>query len=284
MQAVKQNRFIKKTKIFVIIAIVLTLIAAITAGTVYYLNDAKNPVIKSTDDADDSVNILLVFHDELSKNIIFSVVRFDDKDKIIKTAAFDEKTVLNGKSLKNHYSYKGILEVCGAFLTQTETKIDKIVSLSLSSVSEIVDMFGGIVYNIEKDIEYSENGRVLTRLHAGEQTLNGVGTAMYLRCRNWGEAENKTDETGDRNSELILAFFKQYTTEADLSKLETRFSKMVNLFDGNTTLGTSDIKRLSTELLSFVNDVNMGKTVKIKTDNNFNLTDETITEIKNNFK
>jgi LCP family protein required for cell wall assembly len=94
--------------------------------------------------------------------------------------------------------------------------INGYIAVTMPVVKELVDIFGGVDYNVEQTIKI--NGRTLKK---GQQHLNGQQALDYFRAR---KSENVSGGTGDinrvnRQKDLLVAIFKKLKTTQMLSKI-----------------------------------------------------------------
>ncbi len=96
-------------------------------------------------------------------------------------------------------------------------KIDHYVILKVQATKKLVDAFGGLYINVEKDMDYDDNwGHLHIHLKAGPQRLNGEQAVGYARFRN--------DEEGDwgrirRQQQVMQALVRELKTPANLPRL-----------------------------------------------------------------
>lgn len=190
-------------KIILIIAIVLSVIALIL-GTIsaFVFGDRFSPntnVIQELptypiDDTKEETlyakNILLVGTDksgELSDVII--VARYNPQKKIISLLSIprDTKVTYGGENYKINSLYKiGLETLTSKVETITDLHIDNYVVFSTNSFKEVIDILGGVEFNVPQNMNYSDPHQNLKiNLKKGLQVLDGEKAEQLVRFRKY---------------------------------------------------------------------------------------------------
>lgn len=86
--------------------------------------------------------------------------------------------------IKTRSDTESIKKISREVAALTGTEIDYFVKVDLSGFEKIVDLFGGVEIDVEKNMTYDDNKQNLhIRLKKGLQTLNGRQALQYCRFR-----------------------------------------------------------------------------------------------------
>ena len=100
--------------------------------------------------------------------------------------------------------------------------VDYYYAVTMPAVKELVDIFGGVDYNL--DVSFSMAGRKYFR---GQQHMNGQAVLDYLRVRK-NVAKSGDNNRINRQKEMLVALFKQVRANNVLLKIP----EIISTFDG----------------------------------------------------
>lgn len=193
---------LKKRRVILIVIMVILIGAAV--GTVVYKIDEmvsaplfdsgvkQNSAISNMTKADDkSFNALLIGTDAAGENTdALMIVHVDKQDKKIRMLSIprDTRVTVNGRKFKINACYHlGGLEMLIEKIRElTEIDINYYAMIEPGTLGEIVDCLGGVEYDVEQDMRYSDPVQDLyINLKKGKQILDGDKAEQYCRYRSY---------------------------------------------------------------------------------------------------
>ena len=193
---------LKKRRVIIIVIMVI-LIAAAIGTVVYKINEMvsaplfdsgikQNSAISNMAKAGDkSFNALLIGTDAAGENTdALMIVHVDKQDKKIRMLSIprDTRVTVNGKKFKINACYHlGGLELLIEKIRElTDIDINYYAMIEPGTLGEIVDCLGGVEYDVEQDMHYSDPAQDLyINLKKGKQILDGDKAEQYCRYRSY---------------------------------------------------------------------------------------------------
>ena len=157
-----------------------------------------------------------------------------------KTAAVNGHT----DTLSGHYSYGGALEAKLAVSEITGTNIERYIYTNTDGLKSIIDLLGGVVFDVPESIEHHDPENSLNiSLAAGGQNLSGSQAAGLAR---YTFRADKNIETSVQCG-LVCALINQYLTGRAVSASLPLFQAAVGIMD--TDIGIRDYEIIKGMLL-----------------------------------
>lgn len=252
---VKRQSVVKVTKKVLIVLWLLLFCLIIFAG--YKIYNQSNQIIeknkvgvgKSDEQLFDPFVLLMLYDDDFKEtdNQII-LLKFDEKSKKITCVCLPEMidSTVRYKigSLNAQIEYGGILQLKLAVENLFSVIVDKYIACPFSAIETIVDDMGGVEFNIEEKLYYTDEGLILTDLSAGLQTLNGQQVLEYLRY-DWTDNYVKAN----KRAAISSVAFKKFFFNNNASKIENIFTKVANLLE--TDISIIDIYSLNEKVSVF---------------------------------
>ncbi len=203
------------------------------------------------------VNALVCVVDKDNDNLdpIFTLVGVDGENNVITIGEISADEEIIGKdkklSAKEHFLFGGASYLRDAIVNHYGIKVDKYISGSLSEVETFVDKLGGVDYNIENKMQFSnKEGNLITNLIAGKQKLNGNQYCQFLRYDNWKNGEEKRQNREKLLSTLLNEHIKDFDSESILKLYKSVANKL------DTDISIVEMNDFSIKFSSFLKLVN----------------------------
>lgn len=149
--------------------------------------------------------------------------------------AADEKIVGKEKKLsaKEHFEFGGARYLRDAIVNHYGINVQKYIGASLSEVETFVDKLGGVDYQIEKDMKFSNSqGNLITNLIKGKQKLNGNQYCQFLRYDNWKNGEQKREN----RENLLASLLNEHIAELDSETILKLYKSVANKLDTDVSI------------------------------------------------
>ena len=104
------------------------------------------------------------------------------------------------------------------------------ISVDMESVRELVDIMGGVYYDVERNVR-ALNGRLL--IEKGYQKLNGQQFLYYVRNRNFSEYDYGRVQNQQK---ILISAFQQFKSSGKLLKAPQIYLSMRNKIETNLNL------------------------------------------------
>ncbi|MBR5506843.1 MAG: LCP family protein [Clostridia bacterium] len=154
------------------------------------------------------------------------------RDTYIQTKRYDKK-------INSAYGAGGPESSIDAVESITGLDIDKYAIVTTSGFRDVIDVVGGVYYDVPRDMDYDDDYQDLhIHLKKGYQLLDGDKAEQYVRCRNiypsgdLGRIEAQSGFIKAAMEQIIQRFTNE--SDVDIEKLLTALGDMV---DTNFTLG-----------------------------------------------
>lgn len=235
---------LKKTSV-----ILLLIIAAALTFIIYkadrllsqsYFGKNNDDAIVSLDSVSNSgcFNALLVGTDkggQLTDAIMLVNVNKDEKKIRLLSIPRDTKVTVDGKKRKINscYAKGGITLLLDEVKQLTHAPINYYAIIQPGILAKIVDSLGGVEYEVEQDMKYSDPSQDLyIDLKAGLQTLNGDRAEQYCRFRSYvmGDLERTRAQ-----QKFFKALFEQKLKLKYAAKLKTVYDVVAENLETNVT-------------------------------------------------
>ena len=185
------------------------------------------------------VNVLVCVVDKDNEDLDpkFTLVGVDGRSQTITIGEIASNEEIVGKekklSAKEHFAFGGARYLRDAIVNHYGIEIDRYISASLSEVETFVDKLGGVDYNIQKDMKFSNSqGNLVTNLIKGKQKLNGNQYCQFLRYDNWKNGAQKRE-----NREKILAtLLNEHIAELDSETILKLYKSVANKLDTDISI------------------------------------------------
>lgn len=238
-----------------ILLVILAVIVAFTVALVIFLGQKYHSfsqfiagdevTVQSTEitEGDDMLSLpsisgktnYLVFEtDEEQSSIHYAYILQLDADSLAyKVCSLSPDMVIDGKSLYDIYSTGGGAAVMSRLTAHLGFDIDYYVSFDKNSFVEYVNKYGTFIYPCATEIDYdggSGEDTYSVRLHAGEQTLQGIDIANLLRY-----FTSDTDKYGNANEIILYAYTNLFNAD-NYENSEYLFRNLVSASSTNITV------------------------------------------------
>lgn len=215
--------------------IMIFLSVAAVATVLYKLNEmistplfdpgvVQNGAVENITRADSGCfNALLIGTDAGGENTdALMLVNVDKKNKKISTLSIprDTRVTVNGKKCKINACYhKGGLDLLLEKIKElTEVEINYYALIKPGTLADIVDCLGGVEYDVEQDMKYSDPVQDLyINLKKGKQVLDGNKAEQYCRYRSYVMGDLTRTQSQQK---FFKALFEQ--------KLDIKYASKVN--------------------------------------------------------
>lgn len=245
MPAMRKNRTSKLQKFIVILVSLIVLGIGLGAGW-FYLTYGKvtpsseNSVELPTPVPGGRVNILLIGTDarpgdtsSRSDTIIFCSIDLDRKQVYFLSIPRDSLVDIpgNGKDKINAaHAYGGIpllIETVSQFL---DRPIHYYAELDFQGFAKVIDILGGVDYNVEERMYYPWEG---IDLYPGLQHLNGQQSLAYVRYREYPEGDIARVQ---KQQAFLRAIIEQHFNLVSLTKIPIIFQEITSYMKTNIPL------------------------------------------------
>lgn len=232
----------KKIKLFfaLLCVILITVIAVKLYGALSEpifdtgIDDVAIPLtnIDYSKEAKSSFNALLIGTDasgELTDALM--LVNIDKKDKTISMLSIprDTKIKVDGKNRKINSCYRkgGLDLLLSEIKNLTQAPIHYYAIIEPGALADIVDSLGGVQYNVEQNMHYSDPAQDLyIDLEKGEQLLSGDQAEQYCRYRSYTMGDIERTQCQQK-------FFKALFEQKLNIKYVTKLSPLYNAVSEN---------------------------------------------------
>ena len=235
---------LKKSTLFLllIIAAALTLVIYKVDGLMSrsYFGKNNNDAIVNLDSVSDSgsFNALLIGTDksgQLTDAIMLVNVNKTEKKIRMLSIPRDTKVTVDGKKRKINSCYaKGGIDLLLEEVKElTDAPINYYAIIQPGALAQIVDSLGGVEYEVEQDMHYSDPSQDLyIDLEAGLQTLSGDQAEQYCRYRSYtmGDLERTRAQ-----QKFFKALFEQKLKLKYVTKLKSVYDAVAQNLETNVT-------------------------------------------------
>jgi len=215
----------------------------------------------------------------------FYILRYEKNKINIFPLPSKSVATVDGKkfNLSKFYDYGGTEMALSAAENIFEIKIDRYIRVDFNTLSNIVDFFGGITYNLEHDIIYKDSkNEVDINLEKGYQTLDGRRFAALMRYE-----DDALDEIVqiNRRTFLLCEFLSKHLNKNISEETDNILSLLLemdgNINDYDIVSRKQGFQSLLENNLLTVNAIELTGTFQ----NNgvFEFSSESIVNVKNNF-
>ncbi|RCX16843.1 LytR family transcriptional attenuator [Anaerobacterium chartisolvens] len=166
----------------------------------------------------DPVNVLVLGGDKVNKNTdTIMVVNYNPSTSLINVLSIPRDTMvnINGRSRKINYAYPhgGIEQAVKTISNLLNISINYYVYIDTSVFREVIDLLGGIDYNVPVNMKYDDPTQNLhINLKKGQQRLYGKDAEGFMRFRKPNSYKSSDAE------------FKQYYDGSDLKRIDAQQS------------------------------------------------------------
>ena len=154
------------------------------------------------------------------------------RDTYIQTKRYDKK-------INSAYGAGGPESSINAVKSVVDLDIDKYAIVTTSGFRDVIDIVGGVYYDVPRDMNYDDDYQDLhIHLKKGYQLLDGDKAEQYVRCRNiypsgdLGRIEAQSGFIKAAMEQII----QRFTNESDVD-VEKLLSALGDMVDTNFTLG-----------------------------------------------
>ncbi len=236
----------KKSKSFLFL---LLIIAALITICIYkvddvfsdlYVGSQPDETIVNVDTVSDSssFNALLIGADKsgvLADAIM--LVNVDKQDKTLRMISIprDTKVVVDGKKRKINscLALGGVDLLIDEVKKLTNAPINYYALIKPGTLAEIVDCLGGVEYEVEQDMKYSDPYQDLyIDLKAGMQKLDGDKAEQYCRYRSYAMGDLQRTRSQQK---FFKALFEQKLKLKYVTKLKSVFDVVSEKLESNVT-------------------------------------------------
>ncbi len=200
----------------------------------------KNNAISNITTADDkSFNALLIGTDAEGYNTdAIMIVNVDKENKKIKMLSIprDTRVKVNGRNYKINacYSLGGLDLLFEKIKELTEIEINYYAMIQPGTLAEIVDCLGGVEYEVEQNMKYSDPVQDLyIDLKKGLQVLNGDQAEQYCRYRSYVYGDVTRTQSQQK---FFKALFEQKLNIKYATKINDIYKILSENVDTNVTL------------------------------------------------
>lgn len=229
-------------KFYFNLTIVVSVVLFFTGiGVLYYVNsqllsseaassnskNSINQIFEPFMQSKEPFNMLLLGGDKVNKNSdTMMLANFDPTAFKVNIMSIprDTKVIIENKERKINYAFpRGGIELTVKTVSELlDVNIKYYVFVDTAAFRDIIDLLGGVNYNIPSDMNYDDPTQNLhIHLKKGQQRLNGAQSEQFVRFRH----PNKWNEE-----------IKQYYDGSDLKRMEAQQSFMKELMDQKLNL------------------------------------------------
>ncbi len=156
------------------------------------------------------------------------------------------------------YGWKGPETMCQKVTEVTGIPINDYVVINMKSFIKIIDMIGGVDYNVPFDMIHQDaNLEFNIRLYAGQQNLNGKEALQFVRFRS--TSENDFGRV-NRQKDFLIATIKQVMQKFSLSQIED----YIGIFNDNVKTSLT-VQEMVWYFLNVVRDLDFDEDVSSDT-------------------
>ncbi len=213
----------------------------------------------------DPVNVLVLGGDKVNKNTdTIMVVNYNPSTSLINVLSIPRDTMvdIDGRSRKINYAYPhgGIEQAVETISDLLDISINYYVYIDTSVFREVIDLLGGIDYNVPVDMKYDDPAQNLhINLKKGQQRLYGKDAEGFMRFRKpnsykSSDAELRQYYDGsdlkriDAQQSFIKEVIRQKANIAYLPKLNSVINAVFDKLETNVSI--NDALRLSNNITS----------------------------------
>jgi len=132
----------------------------------------------------DSINVLIIVVNDNKKADTIMLAHVDAVNLLISVKLLDMQEKFRyydgEKTLSELYDYASVDAVNEAYKLKHEKTIDRYIKLSYNDLSDIIDILGGIYYDITEYIDHKEEDFPL-KLYAGRQYISGNKAVALIK-------------------------------------------------------------------------------------------------------
>lgn len=273
-------------KFYFNLSLVLSIVLFISGiGILYYVNshmvkneaayaasgNSLNNILQPLMQSKEPFNVLLIGGDKVNKNSdTMMLANFNPETGKINMMSIprDTKVIINRKDRKINYAFPagGIdltVKTTSEFL---DVKIKYYVFVDTAAFREIIDLLGGVSYNVPVDLNYDDPTQNLhIHLKKGQQTLTGAQAEQYVRFRKpnkWNKEIKKFYDGSDlKRNEAQQNFMKELMRQKlnlqYLPKLTSIINAVFENVETNFTLNevlkmTGYVSKFKVDNLNFI--------------------------------
>ena len=241
---------LKKNHSFIIVVLVLLCSTAAVVAIYYFMGKLADPLFGGAsqdgfnvtgvdEQSGSSFNALLIGLDKGGEHSdAIMLVHVDKEDKSIRMLSIprDTRIMLNGKKVKINVCYRrgGADLLIEQVKALTGVGINYYAIVEPGMLAEIVDCLGGVEYEVERDMKYTDPTQDLyIDLKAGLQTLDGDKAEQYCRFRSYLMGDITRTQSQQK---FFKALFEQKLTVANAPKIREIYSIMSDKVKTNVSL------------------------------------------------
>lgn len=228
-------KHIKPSKFYIIFALVfVTTFLGVLFGTAYYNVKSTYYLRSLPDDLKDNINILVAGIDDMGTSADAIVVAtVEPVNSKIKITSIPSNTMI--KVIDTNHPLKNIYSIGGQEMLLQ--KVSELLNIDIkyyafsrfSSFEEVIDILGGVEFDVPYDMYYTDKKQELTiDLKKGKQVLDGEAALKLIR---FSKSETETLER-DR---IIKQFFKELINQKLNDKHISKFPSAIKEVIRNTT-------------------------------------------------
>lgn len=200
-----QSQTIQKQKFFIAAVLVFAVFVSSFSGYLFATSwfgggiaqgDDGNPVelpgiLNPTEDEEDNIEKILIIgvdqragEPSRADTMMLAIINTDNPELQLLSIPRDTRTIIPGRGydkLNHAQAYGGPSLLMEAINDMLDIEIDGYVQLNFNSFKEIIDILGGIEYNVEIRM-YNADENI--NLQPGKQVLDGDKALQYVRYRN----------------------------------------------------------------------------------------------------
>lgn len=200
-----QSQTIQKQKFFIAAVLVFAVFVSSFSGYLFATSwfgggiaqgDDGNPVelpgiLNPTEDEEDNIEKILIIgvdqragEPSRADTMMLAIINTDNPELQLLSIPRDTRTIIPGRGydkLNHAQAYGGPSLLMEAINDMLDIEIDGYVQLNFNSFKEIIDILGGVEYNVEIRM-YNADENI--NLQPGKQVLDGDKALQYVRYRN----------------------------------------------------------------------------------------------------
>lgn len=235
------SKIIKRIKLFISLSLIVAI--AVVSYKVYDVmsdslfdtgvDETATPLsnIDTLSKKSESFNALLIGTDasgELTDALM--LVNVDKKEKTIRMLSIprDTKVTVDGKNRKINSCYRlgGLDLLLSEIKELTHAPINYYALIEPGTLASIVDSLGGVEYEVERDMHYSDPVQDLyIDLEKGVQVLNGDQAEQYCRFRSYVMGDLERTKSQQR---FFKALFEQKLNLKYVTKLNSLYNAIAD--------------------------------------------------------
>lgn len=229
--------------LLLLVAVVITLIIYKINASLenYHFGKPSEQMLVNIDSVTDksSFNALLVGVDKsglLADAIMLVNVNKDTETIRLISVPRDTKVTVNGKKRKINSCYaKGGVDLLIEEVKElTQAPVNYYAVIEPGTLSKIVDCLGGVEYEVEQDMKYSDPTQDLyIDLKAGKQILDGDKAEQYCRYRSYAMGDLQRTQSQQK---FFKALFEQKLKLKYVTKLKAVFDVAMENLESNVTI------------------------------------------------